>query len=250
VIVVVDPAEVVGFQTAGQKTGFARNAFHLAAVAAERKSPIAEQPKAGAFVRRGEPLFGDGHADASRHTLSEQTYSGLDDEASNEEAGAMLSVTEGPFKSRVFRAGQDLMSIAAPYNGVRSAGASAPPQHLVSQLLVGNTPGARETMAQTPLCAGSDEKPASSRITFESSTPPDFLLKIGRACGRSRRSAVVRPLTSQPGTGRMKGKWTTNRRRMLGISSGLAERHPVICRLPDGRGQSDIWGCYRLRSVP
>ena len=78
VVVVVDPAEVVEAQVAGQRRRFRRNALHHAAVSANGIDVVVEDLEAGPVVAVGEPLLGDGHAHARGDALPERTGGGLD----------------------------------------------------------------------------------------------------------------------------------------------------------------------------
>ena len=73
VVVVVDPAKVVEAQVTGQRRCFRRDALHQAAVSANGIDVVVEDLKAGPVVPVGEPLLGDGHADARRNALSKWT---------------------------------------------------------------------------------------------------------------------------------------------------------------------------------
>ena len=85
VIVVVDPAQVAELEVPGERGGLAGDPFHHAAVAAERVDVVVEEIESGAIEVAGQPAFGDGHADAGRHALSQwaawssrrQTSSGI-----------------------------------------------------------------------------------------------------------------------------------------------------------------------------
>ena len=71
VVVVVNPAKIRKLQVAGERGSFARDAFHHAAVSAQRVNIEVEQIlEAGTVVARSQPLPGNGHADARRYALS------------------------------------------------------------------------------------------------------------------------------------------------------------------------------------
>ena len=72
VIVVVDPAEIGELQMAGERGGFAGDAFHQIAVAALGPDVEIEQREAGLVVAGGEPAAGDRHADAVAAALPER----------------------------------------------------------------------------------------------------------------------------------------------------------------------------------
>ena len=59
VVVVVDPAEVVEAEVAGQRRRFRRDALHHAAVAADGVDVVVEDLEARPVVAVGEPLLGD-----------------------------------------------------------------------------------------------------------------------------------------------------------------------------------------------
>src|ERR1043165_5392928 len=56
----------------GDRGRLARNPFHEIAVAAKNIDAVLEQLKARTVVPRGEPLGGDGHADASADALPQR----------------------------------------------------------------------------------------------------------------------------------------------------------------------------------
>src|SRR4029453_17919108 len=71
VVVVVDPAQVVELEVAGQGGRLGRHAFHHAAAAAHRVDVVVEDVEAGPVVAIGQPFLGDGHAHAGSHALAE-----------------------------------------------------------------------------------------------------------------------------------------------------------------------------------
>src|SRR5260370_8342049 len=77
VIVVMDPAEVIELEVPRDRGRLARDSFHHATVAAERVNAVPEQLKPRPVVSRREPFFGNGHAYARRHALSQRTSGGL-----------------------------------------------------------------------------------------------------------------------------------------------------------------------------
>ena len=76
-IVVVDPAQVVETEMAGQRCGFGRDTFHHAAVAADGINVVVEHVETGLVVPAGEPFLGDGHTDARSDALSEGASRGF-----------------------------------------------------------------------------------------------------------------------------------------------------------------------------
>jgi hypothetical protein len=78
VIVVVDPAQVVELEMAGQRGRLRTDAFHQAAVAANRIDVIVEHLDAGPVVAAGQPLARDRHADAGGDPLPQRTGRRLD----------------------------------------------------------------------------------------------------------------------------------------------------------------------------
>src|SRR5262249_8110031 len=72
-VVVVDPAEVVELEMAGQRRGFVRDAFHHATVAAQGIDVVSEQLEAGAIVAGAKPSGGDRHSDTCRNSLTERS---------------------------------------------------------------------------------------------------------------------------------------------------------------------------------
>src|SRR5262249_21241097 len=78
VVVVVDPAEVIEAEVAGQRGGFGGNAFHHAAVAADGVDAVVKDREVRAVIAIGEPFLGDGHADAVGDALAERAAGGFD----------------------------------------------------------------------------------------------------------------------------------------------------------------------------
>jgi hypothetical protein len=78
VVVVVDPAQVVETEMAGQRGRLRANPFHQAAVAADRIDVIVEDVEARLVVAAGEPLPRDRHADARGDALTQRTGRRLD----------------------------------------------------------------------------------------------------------------------------------------------------------------------------
>ena len=78
VVVVVDPAEVVEAEMAGQRRRLGADALHHAAVAADRVDVVVEDLEARAVVAAGEPFPGDRHADAGGDALAQRAGGGLD----------------------------------------------------------------------------------------------------------------------------------------------------------------------------
>ena len=77
-VVVVDPAQVRQLQMRCQRSRFGRDAFHHAAVAGECVHVETEQLMSGAVVGGGEPVGGNRHADAGRHTRAQRAGGALD----------------------------------------------------------------------------------------------------------------------------------------------------------------------------
>src|SRR5262249_47446817 len=78
VVVVVDPAEVIEGEMAGERRCFRAHALHHAAVAANGIDVVAEDLEVGTIVAVGEPPLGDGHAHAGGDALPERSGRGLD----------------------------------------------------------------------------------------------------------------------------------------------------------------------------
>ena len=72
VVVVVDPAQIIELKMTGERGGLGADAFHQAAVAADRIDVVVEDVEAGVVVAVGQPLSCNGHADAHRHALAER----------------------------------------------------------------------------------------------------------------------------------------------------------------------------------
>src|SRR5262245_39710691 len=77
VVVVVDPAEIIEAQVTSQGRGFRRDAFHHAAITANRINIVVENFKTGAVVTIGEPLFRDTHSHARGDALPQWAGRGL-----------------------------------------------------------------------------------------------------------------------------------------------------------------------------
>src|SRR5262249_1862496 len=77
VVVVVDPAEVVETQMAGQRSRFRSHALHQAAVTANYINVVIEDFEVRSVEMTGEPLFCDGQADARCDALPQGTRGGL-----------------------------------------------------------------------------------------------------------------------------------------------------------------------------
>ena len=80
VVVVVDPAQVVEAEMAGERSGLRADALHQAAVAAYGVDVVVEEVEAGPVVAAGEPLARDRHADAGGNALPQRTGGRLDPE--------------------------------------------------------------------------------------------------------------------------------------------------------------------------
>ena len=78
VVVVEDPAEMVETEVARERCRLGADAFHQAAVAADRVDVVVEQLEARLVVAVGEPPFADRHADAGRDALAERAGGRLD----------------------------------------------------------------------------------------------------------------------------------------------------------------------------
>ena len=70
-IAVVNPAEVSEHQVTRERGGFARDAFHHVAVAAERINVVVEHLEAGLIEVLRQPTLGDRHADAHSTALTQ-----------------------------------------------------------------------------------------------------------------------------------------------------------------------------------
>src|SRR5262249_9204324 len=77
VVVVVNPAEVVQSQVAGERRRFRPPAFQQAALSARGIDFVVEDLEAGPFVGVREPLLCDSHTDAGSDTLSERAGCGF-----------------------------------------------------------------------------------------------------------------------------------------------------------------------------
>src|SRR6476469_185526 len=77
VIVVPNPAEIIQTEMTGERGSFGSNAFHHATVTADGVDVVVEDFKTWFVVSVGEPLLGDGHADAGCDTLSERAGGGF-----------------------------------------------------------------------------------------------------------------------------------------------------------------------------
>src|SRR5690606_17761064 len=77
-VVVVDPAEVVELEMAGQGGRFACDPFHQVAIAALDEDAVVEELEPGLVVAGGEPLLGNRHPHAVAATLTKGTSRGLD----------------------------------------------------------------------------------------------------------------------------------------------------------------------------
>src|SRR5215831_4625379 len=73
VIVVIDPAEVIETQVAGERRCFRRNSFHQAAIAAHGVSIVIKDIKARSVVTMGEPFLGNCHSHTRGNTLPKRT---------------------------------------------------------------------------------------------------------------------------------------------------------------------------------
>src|ERR1700692_1238439 len=73
VIVVVDPAQIVEGEMAGERGRLRTDAFHQAAVAADGIDVIVEEIETWLVVTAGEPFARDGHADAGGDALTKRT---------------------------------------------------------------------------------------------------------------------------------------------------------------------------------
>ena len=77
-VAVVDPAEVVEPEVAGEAGGLGRDPLHHVAVAAEGVDVEVEQVEPRLVVMRPEPEARRGHPDAGGHALAERAGGGLD----------------------------------------------------------------------------------------------------------------------------------------------------------------------------
>src|ERR1043166_5481353 len=71
VIVVPDPAEIIQTEMTGERGSLGTNAFHHATVTADGVDVVVEDFETWFVVSVGEPLLGNGHADAGCDALSE-----------------------------------------------------------------------------------------------------------------------------------------------------------------------------------
>jgi len=78
VVVVVDPAEIVDAEMAGQRGRLRADAFHQATVAANRIDVVVENLEAWTVVSAGKPRSGDRHANAGGDPLTQRTGRRLD----------------------------------------------------------------------------------------------------------------------------------------------------------------------------
>ena len=78
VVVVVDPAEVVQAQVAGQGGSLGRDSLHQATVAADDINAVVEDVESWSIIALGEPLLRDRHADARGHPLAQRAGGRLD----------------------------------------------------------------------------------------------------------------------------------------------------------------------------
>ena len=78
VVVVVDPAQVVEAEMAGERGRLRADALHQAAVAADRVDVVVEEVEARPVVAAGQPLPRDRHADAGGDALPQRTGRRLD----------------------------------------------------------------------------------------------------------------------------------------------------------------------------
>jgi hypothetical protein len=73
VIVVVDPAQIVEGEMAGERRGLGANPFHQATIAANRIDVVVEQIEARLVVTAAKPFPRNSHADAGGDALTERT---------------------------------------------------------------------------------------------------------------------------------------------------------------------------------
>ena len=73
VVVVINPAQVVEAEMPGQGRRLRPDAFHHAAVAADRVDVVVEQFEPGPVIARAQKLARDGHADAGGDALAQRT---------------------------------------------------------------------------------------------------------------------------------------------------------------------------------
>ncbi len=78
VIVVVEPAQVVELEVAGERSRFAGDAFHQVAITAQRIDVVVKQLVIRCVVVLGQPLLGHCHADGIADAGAERTGRGLD----------------------------------------------------------------------------------------------------------------------------------------------------------------------------
>ncbi len=77
VVVVVDPAQVVEAEMAGERGGLGGDSLHHAAIAAHRVDVVVEDREVRTIEVVGEPGLGDRHADAGGDALAERPGRGL-----------------------------------------------------------------------------------------------------------------------------------------------------------------------------
>src|SRR5262249_37564058 len=75
---VVDPAEVVEAEMAGERSRLSAHAFHQAAVTAHGVDVVVEQLKARLVVAAGQPPARDRHTNAGGDPLAQRSRGGLD----------------------------------------------------------------------------------------------------------------------------------------------------------------------------
>src|SRR5438477_7952855 len=111
VVAVVDPAEIAEPQMAGHRSRLAADAFHHAAVTAQREDIVIEQPKILSVEVARQPVGRDRHPDAGRNPLPQRAGRRLD--------------TGGPMIFRVTRA--LAVELAEPLQIVERDGRRAEP---------------------------------------------------------------------------------------------------------------------------
>src|SRR5450631_3711186 len=77
-IVVIDPAQIIEPEMSGDRCGFAGDALHHVAVAADHVDVVIEDPEAMFVVVFAQPSRSDGHADAVAAALAKRPGRGLD----------------------------------------------------------------------------------------------------------------------------------------------------------------------------
>jgi hypothetical protein len=78
VVVVVDPAQVVKTQVAGEGRRFRSDTLHQAAISANGVDTVGENVEIWTIITAGEPFLTDRHAHAGSDPLAQRARRGLD----------------------------------------------------------------------------------------------------------------------------------------------------------------------------